>query len=804
MASYPDIQQHLPSLYRPDDDEDTLLRRFLQAAAATIDDAEREAGLIMQAHWFNYADDPRFNAFFNRYQALAQSPEETAEEQEQSLLNFNYIHDLAQVSTLFRLPPWKDAIGSGETVAHYRKRVAEIVRIYRHGLGTLSSLQQMIAAQLPDDSVDGKTQELAFTLQEFISAKRQLQPIHARGIPGDKPGPLMRWQLNNAGLLSTRPTVYILGIEADIHQDATERPLIELYSDNDNKPCRIGIAYEGNLNAGQALQLTPVYHSWLAGSNGLQQSSTEASDALPDISAPGPWETVPGTPAGEITKLLQVRDHTLWAVIDNTLQTFDGNTWQQRLTGLPDVHCLIEHEDRLLIGTAMGLLNLPLYPQDEIFTLQPAIVDLDGIAVHYLCQLSSGIWWAATDEGVRIWDESVSNTSLSELAETAGLPVYHIYEDNSGTIQLATESGAMQYQPAFKQWYIFVGGESSDSAPDWKPFSNISELPAADEIFLPAVNRVLRSRNASLWFASRDGIACYRASALRNFAYRTHLSAFPQLNTGNVSHIEEDQSGALWFTCDNGLLRFDGQHWQQLQGNELIRIHSVDATDSQPWRYQRDQAQWQVYDASSLSWMTSLDAPLLNEEDTIYNILWSSSAQASLGTWDGHDFIADDMAIPSPLRMRYKPVADGETRIVDGGIPALPALPTGNSTWRYLRVEGGDAESSPNRPNWTCEGRLLPPPEEPTDIEEGRFSSILNPLSEFNDAVFAYKPSAQVWFSWQSHQPLTLQTRLQTTENQIDPNVLDRVWEGIQQVRPAGAHVELIVNNNIVRGEPNG
>lgn len=59
-----------------------------------------------------------------------------------------------------------------------------------------------------------------------------------------------------------------------------------------------------------------------------------------------------------------------------------------------------------------------------------------------------------------------------------------------------------------------------------------------------------------------------------------------------------------------------------------------------------------------------------------------------------------------------------------------------------------------------------------------------------------------LWFSWEARRPLTTLARLHTTpdEGPIEPAVLDRVWQGIQQVRPAGARVLLAVDEQVVRG----
>ena len=57
-------------------------------------------------------------------------------------------------------------------------------------------------------------------------------------------------------------------------------------------------------------------------------------------------------------------------------------------------------------------------------------------------------------------------------------------------------------------------------------------------------------------------------------------------------------------------------------------------------------------------------------------VLWSDQVAADLGAWDGTT-LADPVPVDgTELRMRCKP---SETRIVDGGIPAVPRLPAGES-----------------------------------------------------------------------------------------------------------------------------
>ena len=150
---------------------------------------------------------------------------------------------------------------------------------------------------------------------------------------------------------------------------------------------------------------------------------------------------------------------------------------------------------------------------------------------------------------------------------------------------------------------------------------------------------------------------------------------------------------------------------------------------------------------------------------------------------------------------------DGDTRVVDGGIPALPRLPAGASEWRYLSLEPDDATLPAGRPAWTIEGRLLPADTAAPDPEPGRYDqSLPDPLdeqSEFDEAVYAFPPAARVALAWDPRHPLSVEVRLGSRgpNDSIDPAALDRVFDGMKQVRPAGVRAVLAVGEKPVRKE---
>jgi hypothetical protein len=174
---------------------------------------------------------------------------------------------------------------------------------------------------------------------------------------------------------------------------------------------------------------------------------------------------------------------------------------------------------------------------------------------------------------------------------------------------------------------------------------------------------------------------------------------------------------------------------------------------------------------------------------------------ADLGTFDGTTFTHGSDVDAADLFLRIKPAEDN---IVDGGMPYLPRLSTGTSTWRYLSREPADlaAPPVPARPAWSIEGRLFPPPPALAAPYAGRFDIETPPDGRFDQGVFAYDPAARVTFHFEPRHPCAVLVRLHRRADGavFDPAVLDRVWEGIQLVRPAGIRVLLAVDETIVRG----
>ncbi|MBV9773315.1 MAG: PQQ-like beta-propeller repeat protein [Gemmatimonadetes bacterium] len=733
-----------------------------------------------------------------------------------------YVRDLARMGSLLTTAPWTEPAAERETVEEFRQRVARLTALYRNGLGTPSALRSMVEAQLLVDRVrPAEQRDRGLGVEEIVPLGARSVAVQADGEPTDRVGPLMRWTLNNGGIGPARPTLYVQGVAPEGDRvAATDRPLVELYAAGDARP-RLGIAYDATLAPDQTLRLRPAFASWLAREDGvLRADSLPTGDAPADPTAPGPWTAFPeppdGPPASAATVLRQAHDRTLWAAFATDdgaeLWRFDGREWAAALTGLPAVHALDEDGADLLVGTDEGLLRVGLYPATGTEFTSHAVAAAGTDPVYALHRLADGRLLVATGAGVvALAPGDTAAPFVLDASTGTAVPVYAVSRDAGGTLYFGSRLGVFQHHPADGYTYWYAGGEHSDQVSEWRRLQpekagDPPDAPAGAEVFLPPVRCVHRGRDASLWLGTEAGIARYVARAVRGPTYTTLLEAFPDLTTGPVHRIREDERGEVWFCTDRGLFRYDGRDWWQHQDDTWVQLGRADSLyDGEPrprpaYRWRRASKRWQTWDERGAVWVdVPAGTPRSTAEPAVHDVAWTDTVAADLGGWDGSTFTRTGAADPERLAMRHKPAED---RVVGGGIPALPRIPEGNSTWRYLSLEGDDPELPPDRPSWTVEGRLLPPPQREAPYP-GRYDATAPPAGYFDQVVYAFPPAARVWFGWEERRPLTALVRLRErfAGESLDPVVVDRVWQGIQQVRPAGVRVLLALGETIVRGK---
>ena len=429
---------------------------------------------------------------------------------------------------------------------------------------------------------------------------------------------------------------------------------------------------------------------------------------------------------------------------------------------------------------------------------------LAGHKVLAIFRAANNRIWFGTDSGAFFQDPG--GAVLPAVLQ--GVAVNAIAQDENGVLYFGTALGLFQWQLGADSWNWYEGQTFGEENANWQPFFPAKQgadrnFPAAGQPFLPPIRCVLCDRRASVWVGTQNGIARYTALENQDLDMQTALEAFPDLTTGPVFAIREDPRGLLWFATDRGLFRYDGRDWWQFQSGSWLQLWRADtlypaAVARGQWRFDRTSSQWQRLDGS---WIAFTPAPAVNvtSEPAVHSITWTGAVVADLGQWDGSSFSSPAAVDSGKLRVRLKPT---EQTIVNGGIPALPRLPRGSSVWRYLSMEAGNPAAPGATPWWSSEGRLFPPPPNLDAPGEGRFDMTAPPPeSDFDRAVFPYNPAALVWFEWQPKRPLSVLVRLKKVapNETIDPAIVDRVWQGIQQVRPAGVAVRLAVEEDIVK-----
>ena len=553
------------------------------------------------------------------------------------------------------------------------------------------------------------------------------------------------------------------------------------------------------MSPGQKLRLRPATSSWLGLDGGLARSQSAPGG---DPTAPGPWALAEGGPEGTVVALLQTRDFAVWAATEHELHRFDGQAWTQVLADLPTVHCLAEDGDGLLIGTDAGLRRLEQHPEGE-----PAVESSPASTTPSTpCSPTAPRGGSGPPPA-----SSASKAPTAAPFELTGTPVFALARDRGGVVYAGTELGLFQRQPGSGHWYWYAGADASDQVPDWQRFLPAAEgdarnFPDEEDVFLPPVRAVHRAPDASLWIGTEAGLARYVARQANGLAYTTVLEAFPDLGTGPVHAIAEDARGLVWFGTDRGLLRYDGRDLWEFQSEagwvQLGRADHLYGDAVSRTRLVALLAQLRTV-AAAPALRRGCRSPPSRARPT------SRPCERSRGRTRRSP---TSSATASRCRSTRPSSSSATSRATRGSSTAAcrrsRGCRPGTSTWRYLALEGEGTSEPEQRPAWTREGRLLPPPPD----RDGRVPGPLRPV-----AAAAREPvrrrrlrvpagRARPLRMAARARPLSVLARLRrrAPDEHLEPTVLDRVFQGLDQVRPAGVNAALAVDEEIVRGGAGG
>ena len=189
MPSFQNIRDRLSYLYRPEDNDQSLLTTWLRAVGTVMDRMSREADDVMRSHWYPYADLASFHPYFLKRRILQNADPLVPQPSDPVVRLFPYVQDLARLGMLLPVAPWEDPPALRESVEEYRLRIRRMVEVYSRGLGTLDALRAMVEAQLPANRAASSAEQARPSI--LAGGVRAARDERARVIPdrfGRSPG----------------------------------------------------------------------------------------------------------------------------------------------------------------------------------------------------------------------------------------------------------------------------------------------------------------------------------------------------------------------------------------------------------------------------------------------------------------------------------------------------------------------------------------------------------------------------------------------------------------------------------------
>lgn len=795
MSAFEKLTDLLPSLWRPEPDDQTLVAQWLRAVGQSMDQAAAQIQDVLRAHWSDTADAALWAP---HYQAVrrerGQKPANVRDANDfAELQQYPYLCDMARLAALLDLPPWRDPASLREKVEEYRDRIQDVVAAYADGLVTRDALARLVEAALPEDmAAPLARREAMFAIEEPVAL---LTRTEALAIPLAQEGglvtPLSSWPLTDA---AGTPAFIVQGVAPGNGVEATTNPMIERHR-FDAVPSGIGLAWQGTLADGEALRFAPSRCSWLLRNGELHASSVEtAENTARDPSANGPWALALALPEGEARTLTLGPDGLVWLIQETAtawiVRRFDGAGFQAVDTDAPagPFHAIVAQGDKLFLAAEQGLFHTPLWPTtgEDRWT---AVADVDG-AVRALAAVESGIA-AAGEQG--LWRVGPDGALIAQ--SLAGIDL-HALGVNGDQGYCATDTALFLFQgeAAFR----YDGSGLSENIPDWAPVEAPDNAMTSP---LPPVRVMATTPDGSLWLGTTDGLARWTVRDART----TLLEAYPDIISGPVNALHVDERGMLWIAADAGLFRYDGRtiaqcdlaesRWVSLGFADMVYPSDILEAPRGHWRFDSVSSKWQQWTGTRFA---DPQLPLrATVSDPMQAALTAPAVRAEKGTWDGSAFTATAGISTSELRMRIKP---DDTRIVDAGVPFLP-LPAAGARWRYLQLD--EAPTPPElRPWWSREGQLFPPPTRDAPFP-GHFrqNAGYNDDGHFDNAMFVYPPSARLAASYAVAPQVGVRIRLFLADPSVapEPALVERVWALVVRARAAGVPLQLMADGRLVK-----
>ena len=298
------------------------------------------------------------------------------------------------------------------------------------------------------------------------------------------------------------------------------------------------------------------------------------------------WKTPEGNPISGIRAVAEDEHGTIWAAATGSL--FRDQNGRLVPVSIPS-ECSPSEDISFVAGPELKVVcygaKLPLVRsgllkgEEQLVDSLPASLGPHSPTAFY--QDREGILWIGTVTA-GLW--RVRRQVVTALSEEDGLRdhnVYPIYQDRAGAIWigawpntlnrydhgkfryftekdgLTTFISALYEDNTGEIWVGAYGGDRSDQGKGdgLRVFKNGRFVPPAGLRNLGTVRAIFRDQHDALWFGCEDRLVRYQKGVVRTFSTRDGLA------TNYIEVIVEDHNGNLWIGGQGGLTRFSGDRF---------------------------------------------------------------------------------------------------------------------------------------------------------------------------------------------------------------------------------------------------
>ncbi len=302
--------------------------------------------------------------------------------------------------------------------------------------------------------------------------------------------------------------------------------------------------------------------------------------ATPSVSPGTTASPAPPQSAGELVVV---------GTSDGGVLLYDGASWQQlnrdgSALGTNRVQSvLVDRNGRIWAGTNAGLVRMNRNGDGAVFDRSTTSnqIGSDDVASLAGGQASDVIWMVHPRQGVSWFDGGSWDRLRSDNSNlpTSDVNRVHMIPGTAHGLMFATDRGAVLYDAAAENWYIYdidssgiasnnvtavaVGadgglwfgtanaGLSRTLNPlQWEHFGVGQGLGSGN------IRDILVASDGTVWVATSGGV-----SRLRDGAFSTDNVLNAGLPSNNVRGLAEDSLGNIWIATDDGVGRFDGSTW---------------------------------------------------------------------------------------------------------------------------------------------------------------------------------------------------------------------------------------------------